>query len=92
MMELTTFQQKISDLLPEIVLRFHEPMRKHTSFRIGGNVEVMAFPKNREELAKLLKTSALLDCKLAILGAGTNILAPDAGMEGLVICLKDCLD
>jgi len=28
----------------------------------------------------------------AILGAGTNVLAPDAGIDGLVICLKDALD
>ena len=92
MTELTDFQRKISALLPEMELRFHEPMSKHTSFRIGGGAEVMAFPKTREELADLLKASALLDCKTAILGAGTNVLAPDDGMEGLVICLKDCLD
>ena len=92
MTELTDFQRKISAFLPEIALRYHEPMSKHTSFRIGGVAEVMAFPKTREELAQLLKTSALLDCKTAILGAGTNVLAPDEGMEGLVICLKDCLD
>lgn len=92
MTELTDFQRKISAFLPEIELRFFESMAKHTSFRIGGAAEVMAFPKNREELAQLLKTSALLDCKPAILGAGTNVLAPDEGMDGLVICLKDCLD
>ena len=92
MTELTDFQRKISAFLPEMEIRFQEPMSKHTSFRIGGGAEVMAFPKNKEELARLLKTSALLDCKLSILGAGTNVLAPDAGISGLVICLKDCLD
>jgi len=92
MTELTDFQRKISAFLPEIELRFQEPMAKHTSFRIGGGAEVMAFPKTARELAQLLKTSALLDCKSVILGAGTNVLAPDAGLEGLVICLKDCLD
>ena len=92
MTELTDFQRKISALLPETELRFQEPMAKHTSFRIGGPAEVMAFPRTKEELALILKTSALLDCKTAILGAGTNVLAPDAGMSGLVICLKDCLD
>ena len=91
MTELTAFQRKIADFLPEIELRFDEPMAKHTSFRIGGSVEVMAFPKTKEELSKLLKTSALLDTKPVILGAGTNVLAPDEGMSGLVICLKDCL-
>lgn len=92
MTELTDFQRKIITFLPEIELRFQEPMSRHTSFRIGGAAEVMAFPTNREQLAALLKTSALLDCKPAILGAGTNVLAPDEGMSGLVICLKDCLD
>ena len=92
MTHLTEFQQKISAFLPDISLRFDEPMSKHTSFRIGGNAEVMAFPKSREELAQLLKTSAILDCNCAILGAGTNVLAPDAGISGLVICLKDSMD
>ena len=91
MMEKTSFQIKLMTLLPDLELRFYEPMSKHTSFKIGGPAEVMAFPKNREELAQLLKASALLDCKPAILGAGTNILAPDAGLPGLTICLKDCM-
>ena len=89
---MTDFQQKISDLLPGVELRLDERMEKHTSFRIGGPVEVMAFPKTVEQLSESLKVSALLDCKPAILGAGTNILAPDAGMKGLVVCMKDCLD
>ncbi len=92
MMELTDFQLKMTTLFPNIELRLHESMANHTSFRIGGPVEVMAMPKNTDELAQLLKQSALLDCKIAILGAGTNVLAPDGGMDGLVICLKDCLD
>ena len=91
MTELTDFQQKISAFCGEIELRFNEPLAKHTSFRIGGGAEVMAFPKTKEELSQLLKVSALLDTKFAILGAGTNVLAPDQGMKGLVICLKDCL-
>ena len=92
MTQLTDFQQKLSISFPEMDLRFFEPMAKHTSFRIGGPAEVMAFPKTREELSALLRESALLDCKIAILGAGTNVLAPDEGIFGLVICLKDALD
>jgi len=91
MTQLTQLQAKLSVLLPEMELRFEEPMHQHTSFRIGGPAEVMAFPKSREELSELLKTSVLLDVKPVILGAGTNVLAPDQGMKGLVICLKDCL-
>ena len=92
MTNLSDFQQKISALLPHIEIRFGESMAKHTSFRIGGDAEAMAFPKNSEELSDVLKKSALLDVNPAILGAGTNVLAPDEGISGLVICLKDCLD
>ena len=92
MSEMTAFQRKTADIFPEIELRFSEPLSRHTSFRIGGAAEVMAFPKNREELAYLLKQSCLLDVSPVILGAGTNVLAPDDGVQGLVICLKDCLN
>ena len=91
-MNYTDFQKKLVTLLPKIELAMNEPMAKHTSFRIGGPVEVMAFPKSHEELAILLKAAKELDIKPAILGAGTNILAPDEGLQGLIICIKDCLE
>ena len=92
MTEMTILQQKIQAFLPDIVTSFQEPMARHTSFRIGGPAECMVFPKTAEELAKVMEVSALLDIAPVILGAGTNVLAPDAGMTGLVVCLKGCLD
>ena len=92
MTELTFVQQHFSNRLPHISCAFHEPMSRHTSFRIGGSVEVMAFPKSAEELSEVLRASAVMGCPMAILGAGTNVLAPDAGLAGIVICLKDGLD
>ena len=91
MTEFAFFQRKIADLLPNIDLKMNESMARHTSFRIGGPAEVMAFPKTAEELSCLLKAAGELGVNPAILGAGTNVLAPDEGLPGLVICLKDCL-
>lgn len=92
MIELTNLQQCLQGLVSDIDLRFWEPLSEHTSFRIGGKAEVMAFPKNAKQLRKLLLLSAKLDCKSVILGAGTNVLAPDEGVSGIVICLKDAFD
>lgn len=92
MTNLSDFQQKMMTLASNVALRLNEPLSRHTSFRIGGPAEVMAFPKTEAELSLLLKTAALYGEKPRILGAGTNILAPDEGLRGLVICLKDCLD
>ena len=83
---------KLKALVPHLELRFQEPMSAHTSIRIGGGAEAMAFPKNREELSDLLKACGTLSVRPVILGAGTNILAPDEGIHNLVICLKDCLN
>ena len=89
MRDLTSLQKQLSSVCE---LKYNEPMSSHTSFRIGGEAEVMAFPKNTEELADILKRSAALGIKPRILGAGTNVLAPDETLEGVVICLKDCMD
>ena len=91
-MNYTDFQKKLVTLLPDIDLAMNEPMAKHTSFRIGGPVEVMAFPKSHDQLAAVLKVAKELKVTPAILGAGTNILAPDEGLDGLIICIKDCLE
>ena len=91
MTELTYFQREIMDFLPDIEIKLNEPLSKHTSFRIGGPAEAMAFPKTGKELSRLLKAAKSLGVKPVILGAGTNVLAPDEGMKGLTICLKDCL-
>ena len=86
------FAEKLTELLPHLDLRKKEPMSGHTSLRIGGSAEVMGFPKNTDELSDLLKAARELSLKPCILGAGTNILAPDEGISNLVICLKDCLN
>lgn len=85
-------QQSVSDIFPEIEYRLDELMSKHTSFRIGGPAEVMLFPRRAEELSLVLKESKKRDISFAILGAGTNVLAPDKGVPGIVICLKDGMD
>ena len=91
MSKFTCFYENISKNYPRLALLEYESMASHTSFRIGGAARILALPGNEEELAALLKESAVLDIPYVILGAGTNVLAPDEGLEKLVICLKDSL-
>ena len=72
-------------------LRCDEPLCQHTSFRVGGPAALMAFPRSPEELQQLLVCAAAHDVKPYILGAGTNVLAPDTRLRALVICTKDAL-
>ena len=92
MLNFTEFTHMISNNLPNLEIRFDVPMSRLTSFRIGGPAKCVACPKTEEELSKLLKLCADNGVEPVILGAGTNVLAPDAGMERLVIVLKDALE
>lgn len=92
MLNFTEIIAIISDNIPNLDLRKEVPMSRLTSFRIGGPAACAAFPKTEEELSRLLKICAENGVKPVILGAGTNVLAPDAGMEALVIVLKDALE
>ena len=91
MSNITDFIKYFGENFPGLELRTAQPMSKYTSFRIGGAAELMALPKNEQELALLLKMSRKMDIQPVILGAGTNVLAPDEGIDGLVICLKDAM-
>ena len=82
-----TLRQK----LPSVALRAEEPLSARTSFRIGGPAEVMAFPQNAEQLKAVLLAARELGVCPLILGAGTNVLAPDEGIRGLVIYTRDAL-
>ena len=74
--------------MPELPLLAGEPLSKHTSFRVGGPAELLACPRSEEELAALLRQCARMELRPRVLGGGTNILAPDGGVPGVVISTR----
>ncbi len=83
------YLDNLSGKVPTHLIRREELLAKHTSFRIGGPAEVMVFPQNSQQLSVLLREAHALGINPKILGAGTNVLAPDEGVRGVVICLRD---
>jgi UDP-N-acetylmuramate dehydrogenase len=63
----------------------NEPLKKHTSFRIGGSTQWLLVPRDEEELASALNFAQEHKLPITILGAGTNVLALDKGFAGLAI-------
>ena len=76
---------------PDVRVLAEESLARHTSFRIGGPAQCFAQPKTAEELTALLRACRTLGVQPRVLGAGTNVLAPDAGTDGVVLCTKDAL-
>ena len=74
-----------ADYLPDLRMARDEPMGRHTSFRIGGPARRMAFPERGEQLVLLLAEAERLGARPLVIGNGTNLLCPDAGLDRLVI-------
>ena len=64
---------------------YNEPLKKHTSFKIGGPPEELVIPENEKELIKEIKRCKKSKIKYRILGKGSNILVNDKGVRGVVI-------
>ncbi|MDD4003776.1 MAG: UDP-N-acetylmuramate dehydrogenase [Elusimicrobiaceae bacterium] len=63
------------------------PLTDYTSYRIGGPAEMLALPADARQLRAMLAFAAKRGIPLTLLGAGTNVLVSDAGLEGLVCSL-----
>ena len=77
--------EQISAYLPDLSIKAEEPMSRHTSFHIGGPAKRMAFPSSGEQLVLLLDMAQRCGARPLIIGNGTNLLAPDEGLDRLVI-------
>ncbi len=83
-----TFVEKLRSARPDLHILENAPMAKYTSFRIGGPATIV-LPKSCEELVEVYRFCILHEERPLILGAGTNILAPDAGITRIVLCTRD---
>ncbi len=72
-----------NDIIQKII--YNEPMKKHTSFKIGGNADFFVSVKTIEELKQALFYAKQKQIPSTIIGNGTNILVSDSGIRGIVI-------
>jgi UDP-N-acetylmuramate dehydrogenase len=76
--------------LPDLELLWHEPLARHTTFRVGGPVTCLARPRSLAALLTLLAWLRGQEVPHLLLGAGSNLLAPDEGWDGVAIQLVHC--
>jgi UDP-N-acetylmuramate dehydrogenase len=67
---------------------FMEPMKNHTSLRIGGPADIFAVPHDMTSLADLQRILKQGGVPVFPIGGGTNMLVKDGGIEGCVISLR----
>lgn len=80
---------KLQDIVGSDNIVSDEPMRKHTTFRIGGNADIFVKPESKEQIAEILRLCRKQDVPYFILGNGSNLLVGDRGFRGVVINIMD---
>lgn len=77
------------DFLPAERILYSEPMKDHTTFRIGGPAKVFLMPGTEEELTGIVRALGASGEKYTVIGNGSNLLVPDNGYDGVVIRLAE---
>lgn len=68
---------------------FGEPMKNHTTFKIGGPVDIMIIPENEDELIEGVRLCRENNIDFLIMGNGSNLLIRDGGIRGVVIKINE---
>ena len=79
------FYNRMMDIIDEKRIYTDEPMKKHTTFRVGGNADFFVIPKTVEEVKQTIMLCVEQDMPYYILGNGSNLLVGDKGYRGVVI-------
>lgn len=68
-----------------------EPMREHTTFKIGGSADVYVIPRSIEDLARIHRVCSDTLTPMRIVGNGSDLLIADSGVRGVVVQVLDNL-
>jgi len=70
------------------IVRYDEPLKNHTTFKIGGNCIALIEPKEVSDIVEAVKICKENNIKFFVIGNGSNLLVPDDGYNGVIIKLK----
>ncbi len=78
---------KLISILGESNVKCDDPMKNHTTFKIGGNADYAVFPESEEQIIAVLRLAQSENIPVTILGNGSNVLIGDRGIRGIVIII-----
>ena len=72
-------------------IRFHYPMHRLTTYKVGGPVEALWEARDLEKLKEGIRYLCMEDIPYGVLGRGSNLLVKDKGIDGVMILLNGSL-
>ena len=85
----SVFVDEVKAIVGEDRLLLDEPMKLHTTFRIGGNADYFVKPESIEEIKALTECAKRHGIAYYVLGNGSNMLISDEGYRGMIIRLGE---
>lgn len=77
--------KKLEEFIPKENIKYNEPMRKHTSFKTGGNADCFIIVKDIDQIKSVINFAKKNNLQLHIIGNGSNTLVLDKGIRGIVL-------
>lgn len=81
------FEKELKQVLSEEQILYREPMKKHTTFRVGGEAEYFLMPSTEEEIKAVRQLLEQHQIPFLTVGNGSNLLVGDQGIAGAVLHL-----
>lgn len=81
--------ERIIVIVGEKNVKIDEPMRNHTSFKVGGPADIFITPENDNQIRDVVKLCHDSGCPVFIMGNGTNLVVRDKGIRGVVLKIYD---
>lgn len=85
------FIAELNKILPKSQVLLNEPMKKHTTFKIGGPADFLVLPATVDEVVNVFKIIKKYQMPFTVLGNGSNVLVLDKGIRGVVVKFDDTM-
>ncbi len=79
------FYEALKNIIDEGCIHLDEPMKKHTTFRVGGNADFFVTPKTEDEVKAVVLLCREQNMPYYVIGNGSNLLVGDKGFCGVII-------
>ena len=80
-----SFEERLYTIIDKEKVLKNEPMKRHTTFRIGGPADYFVVPEHEKEIADVVRLCADQEVPCYIIGNGSNLLVGDKGFRGVIV-------
>lgn len=90
-MSFEKLKHELESIIDRNYIKYNEPMRNHTSFKVGGPADILLLPKTSKQVEDIVKLCIRYGMNFYIMGNGSNLIVRDGGYRGIIVKLT-CLN